>query len=129
MELSTFGNNSLGVTFIGKKWDPLRNIAVDSQGEHPYLLRPKVNQVSHRLIVDIKIVDHVKQVTLRSGFLIQNETLVPIEISTANSRGDVQKSKGIIQPEDEYAVPIDQCYDSWFLIRPNGKRSITKHTC
>lgn len=120
MELSTFGNNNLGIRFDDKNWDPLKAITIDRQGEHQYILRPKVNEVSHRLVVDIKNVDNVKVVTLRSGLLLQNRTLVPLEVAITDSKGKSMHDVSVIHPEADFSVPIAQCYDYWFRIRPKG---------
>lgn len=120
MELSTFTNNIIGVKFDNNKWEPLKNISVDVKGEHPHILRPKINEISHRLVVDIDIVDYVKVVTLRSGLLMQNETLVPVEISMTDSQGKQLGDSRVINPEEDFAVTIDQCYNYWFRIRPKG---------
>ncbi|KAI9289370.1 hypothetical protein BC943DRAFT_349025 [Umbelopsis sp. AD052] len=118
MELSTFGNNNIGIRFDNKKWDPLKAITIDRQGEHQYILRPKLNEISHRLVVDIKIIDNVKVVTLRSGLLLENRTLVPLEVAITDSKGNQIHDASVIHPEDDFAVPIHECYDYWFRIRP-----------
>lgn len=121
LESSTFGSNSLGIKFENNKWEPLKNILIDIQGEHPHILRPKMDEVSHRLIVDVDIVDLVKVVTLRSGLLLQNETLVPVEIARTDSQGNQLGDSRSINPGQDFAVPIDKCYNYWLRIRPKGK--------
>jgi vacuolar protein sorting-associated protein 13A/C len=71
-------------------------------------------------VVDIKIVDNVKVVTLRSGLLLQNRTLVPLEVAITDSKGKKTHEDSVIHPEADFSVPIDQCYDYWFRIRPKG---------
>jgi vacuolar protein sorting-associated protein 13A/C len=73
-------------------WETLKSLAVNSEGTTSYILRPKINNVSYRLAVDVKLRDNVKYVTLRSTFVIRNDCLVGIEVQlfaagTRNVRG------------------------------------------
>jgi vacuolar protein sorting-associated protein 13A/C len=53
---------------------------VDKEGQFPVLLRPRVDDILHRLLCDVVVEDNVKVVTLRSTYKIDNECLYPIEV-------------------------------------------------
>lgn len=64
----------------GSPWETLKSLPVNSEGTTSYVLRPKINNVSHRLAVDVKLRDNIKYVTLRSTFVIRNDCLIGIEL-------------------------------------------------
>jgi vacuolar protein sorting-associated protein 13A/C len=72
--------NMLGIQFEGAIWECIREIPVDREAETLYILRPKLKNVSHRLVVDVKLKDNIKVVTFRSVFVIENRTLLTIEM-------------------------------------------------
>lgn len=72
--------NTLGIQFEGAKWESIKEIPVDKEGETLYSLRPKVNNVSHRLVVDVKLEDNIKVVTFRSALIVENRTRLVVEV-------------------------------------------------
>ena len=73
-------NHAIGIQFQGKSWQPLRTIPVDREGEFVFVLRPRTEAVSDRLLCEVRVKDNVKIVTLRSTYLVQNLTLYPLEL-------------------------------------------------
>lgn len=86
-QFSATGHNSIGIQFIGKSWDQLRSISVDTAGEYVFSLRPKTSRVGHRLLVEVTVQDSVKVVTLRSTYKIENLTLYPLEVTLVDEAG------------------------------------------
>jgi vacuolar protein sorting-associated protein 13A/C len=80
-------SNILNVQLEGALWETLRNAHVDTEGEHVYALRPLVRNVQHRIVFDVKLVDNVKVVTIRSAMVIENRTLLPVDVTLLDSRG------------------------------------------
>lgn len=78
-------NHSLVVVIVGKAWELPPKIAVDREGEQTYILRPtggsKSSQRNPRLVVEVRVEDNIKVVTLRSTCKVQNHTLYPIDVS------------------------------------------------
>lgn len=85
----------LSIQLDGALWESLRNVSVDSQGEHIYSLRPRIDGVQHRVVFDVKLVDNVKVVTIRSSVLIENRTLLPVDIALLDRSG--QRLEGPIK--------------------------------
>lgn len=77
----------LCVQLDGALWETIRNISVDTQGEHMYSLRPSINNVQHRIVFDVKMVNNLKIVTIRSAMTIENNTLLPIDVGILDPRG------------------------------------------
>lgn len=65
----------------------MHNIAVGNEGECIYTLRPKTQKVSARLLCHVSLKGHVKVVTLRSTFLVKNNTLFPLELMLIDYNG------------------------------------------
>lgn len=77
--------NTLAIQIHGPSWETLKGITVDKQGLDVYLLRPKINGVTHKLICEIELKENVKIVTLRSGTVFKNETKIAVDLMIFNS--------------------------------------------
>ena len=77
----------LSVQLDGALWETLRNVPVDIQGEHIYSLRPRINDIQHRIVFDVKLVNNSKVVTIRSAMVIENRTLLPVEVGILDDSG------------------------------------------
>ncbi|KAI8143832.1 hypothetical protein BJV82DRAFT_668275 [Fennellomyces sp. T-0311] len=120
-ETTTSTNNLLSVQLDGALWETLRNIPVDIQGEHAYSLRPRINDVQHRIVFDIKLVNNLKVVTIRSAMVVENRTLLPIEIGLLKDDGqNLDGSVTKILPGEDYSLPIEKAYHNRFCIRPDA---------
>jgi vacuolar protein sorting-associated protein 13A/C len=62
-------------------------MSVDREGDFSYSLRPRREQVAHRLVCDVKVKDNVKIVTLRSSMKIENKTHLPMELVLIDASG------------------------------------------
>lgn len=90
MRESTTSNlihNSIGIFLEDTPWERVKRISVESEGEQVYRLKPRLDKIAHRILCDIKLVNNVKVVTLRSTFKIQNMTLVPSEMVLVDAHG------------------------------------------
>ncbi|KAG2223432.1 hypothetical protein INT45_001738, partial [Circinella minor] len=120
-ETTTSTNNMLSVQLDGALWETLRNVPVDIQGEHTYSLRPRINDIQHRIVFDVKLVNNSKVVTIRSAMVIENRTLLPIEVGLLDDSG--QQLDGPIKkvsPGEDYPLPIEKAYHNRFCIRPDA---------
>lgn len=143
-QTTVISNNMLSIQLDGALWETLRNVPVDSQGEHTYSLRPRINDVQHRIVFEVKLVDSVKVVTMRSAMVIENRTLLPIDIAILDSTGHrldgpVRKigmstcCNAVLHwqlnffflvtlaPGEDFALPIEKAYHNRFSVRPDGE--------
>ncbi|KAF7306925.1 hypothetical protein MIND_00485000 [Mycena indigotica] len=97
--------HNIGLQIDGKPWDQLRSIPVDREGEYIYTLRSRTERHSHRLLVEVKVIDTVKVVTFRSTYKVENLTLYPIELTLVDDNGPVQGVQKIA-PGDHYSLPV-----------------------
>ncbi|KAG9326243.1 hypothetical protein KVV02_000958 [Mortierella alpina] len=111
--------NTLGIQFDGVPWESLKDVPVEREGRYLYVLRPKLNKVSHRVAVDIHIKNNVKVVTFSSALLVENATSLPIEVVITDDKGKHLSSAQKIAPGDDYSVPIESAYKNRILVRPD----------
>ena len=77
-------------------FESLKSISLDNEGRHVYLLRPKMNGVSHRIICEISLRDSIKYVTFKSAFSIVNETDIEMELLLLNSQNKPLLTSSIV---------------------------------
>ncbi|KAK2461917.1 hypothetical protein APHAL10511_006380 [Amanita phalloides] len=105
--VSSFIQHNIGLSFDGKPWGQLHHMPVNQEGEYTFLLRPQTSTQPKRLLCEIKVVDSVKLVTLRSTYKIENSTLYPLELMLVNEQGEPIHSVERLAPGDSYPIPID----------------------
>ncbi|KAL1838057.1 hypothetical protein VTJ49DRAFT_3105 [Mycothermus thermophilus] len=112
--------NSVAVLLEGSGFDPVKNIPLSKEGEVLYALKPKTNDVLHRLCVDIKLgADNIKYVTLRSPLLVENETDLPVELGVYDAReGHLLKIEKVA-PGEARPAPVGAVYLKSLLVRPD----------
>ncbi|KAF9185293.1 hypothetical protein BGZ51_009186 [Haplosporangium sp. Z 767] len=111
--------NTLGIQFDGVPWESLKDVPVEREGRYLYVLRPKLNKVSHRVAVDIQIKNNVKVVTFSSALLVKNATSLPIEVVVVDEKRKHLSSAQKIAPGDDYSIPIEAAYKHRLLVRPD----------
>ncbi|KAG0173105.1 hypothetical protein DFQ30_008890 [Apophysomyces sp. BC1015] len=119
-ETTTSRPNLLNVQLEGAMWQSLRSVSVDTEGEHVYPLEPKIQDIQHRVMFEVKLIDNVKLVTIRSAAVIENRTLLPIDVAILDRQGRIESSIKKIAPGDDYAIPIESAYHNRFCVRPDA---------
>ena len=110
----------VGIKLDGSGFDSVSHIPVVREGETMYGLKPKKDNVLHRLLVEVKLgTDNVKYVTFRSPFVIENNTQIPVELGILNpTEGHLLKIEKIL-PGDARPAPIGSAYFHSVVIRPD----------
>ncbi|KAI9283162.1 hypothetical protein BY458DRAFT_427893 [Sporodiniella umbellata] len=116
-EMTSSTSNNINVQIDGAQWKSLRDVQLDTEGEHMHPLEPRVDNVQHHIVFDVKLINNVKVVTIRSAFVIENRTLLSIDLIGLDPLGG--KSEVKIAPGEDYAVPIEQSYTNRFCVRPD----------
>ncbi|KAK9766018.1 Vacuolar protein sorting-associated protein 13 [Basidiobolus ranarum] len=117
-ETTTVTRNRLNLQFENVPWESIKNIPVDIESSHMYVLRPKLEYVSHRLVCDVKLQGNTKIVTFRSPLVIENRTPIPMELIIVNYQGDAISAPAIVPPAEDYPVNIKTGYSNAIKIRP-----------
>jgi vacuolar protein sorting-associated protein 13A/C len=110
----------LNVQIDSSFWESLRDVSLDTEGEHIHTLRPMIKNVQHRIVFDVKLVDNIKVVTIRSTLLISNRTLISVDLASINTGGKMDGPITKIPPGEDYAIPIEKAYTNRFCIRPDA---------
>lgn len=114
-------STAVAVQLEGSGFDTMKNIRISREGEFVYSLKPKRDNVSHRLMVDVKLgSDNVKYVTLRSPLLVENQTQIPVELGVYDAQeGDLLKIEKIA-PGEARPAPVGAVYLKSLLVRPDS---------
>ncbi|KJZ79741.1 hypothetical protein HIM_01210 [Hirsutella minnesotensis 3608] len=113
--------NDVTVKLEGSGFDPIKNVRLGREGEFLFNLRPKTDNVVHRLCVDVSLgPDNVKDVTLRSPLLVENATQIPVELGVYDAQeGHLLKIEKVA-PGDSRPAPVGAVFEKRVLVRPDG---------
>lgn len=119
-KVSAFRHNAFGLELPEAeiKWDPIRGVSVDREGEHLLNLRPRIDKITHQLMCDIELVDNIKIITIRSTLQVDNQTSLPIEMVVVDAHGKASGGVMKIDPGHSFPVPFEATYDKRFRLRP-----------
>ncbi|KAI9014452.1 hypothetical protein CLU79DRAFT_890124 [Phycomyces nitens] len=118
-ERSNLGKNYLGVQVLHAGWEKLLHLPMDQEGEVGYRLKPELDEISHRLVVDIKLENNVKTVTFRSGLLLHNQTKSVLEAQVVSYDMKPLCASWKLEPSEKQAVPIELAFNNWITVRPS----------
>jgi len=110
----------VGVKLEGSGFDSISRIPVVREGEMVYSLKPKRDNVLHRLLVEVSLgADNVKYITFRSPLLVENNTQIPVELGVFSpGDGHLLKIEKIL-PGDARPAPVGSAYLHSIVIRPD----------
>ncbi|KAJ5595310.1 uncharacterized protein N7459_001518 [Penicillium hispanicum] len=110
----------VGVKLEGSGFDSINRIPVVREGEVVYSLKPKRENVLHRLLVEVKLgADNVKYITFRSPLLVENNTQIPVELGVFSpDDGHLLKIEKVL-PGDARPAPVGSAYLHSVVIRPD----------
>ncbi|TQS37082.1 hypothetical protein Golomagni_02454 [Golovinomyces magnicellulatus] len=116
---SEAGNGVVGIKLEGSGFEAIDGIPISREGEYLYCLQPQKNQVLHRILVDVTLgTNNVKYVTVRSPLLIENKTLIPLEIGVFDvAEGNLLRFESI-PPGESRPAPVKSAYSKCLLVRP-----------
>ncbi|KAH6673104.1 putative vacuolar protein sorting-associated protein 13 [Halenospora varia] len=110
----------LGIRLEGSGFDSINKIPVNREGETIYSLRPRKDQILHRLLVEVTLgEDNVKYITFRSPLLVENKTQIPVELGVFDAQeGHLLKIEKIA-PGESRPAPVGAAYMKSLLVRPD----------
>lgn len=110
----------VGVKLEGSGFNSIDRIPVNREGETLYNLKPRKDQVQHRLLVEVNLgIDNVKYVTFRSPLLVENNTQIPVELGVFSpEEGHILKIEKIA-PGEARPAPVGACFMHSLIVRPD----------
>ncbi|KAH0527101.1 hypothetical protein TsFJ059_002139 [Trichoderma semiorbis] len=113
--------NDVGIQLEASGFDLIRNVRLNREGEFLYSLRPKTDNILHKLCVEVSLgADNVKYVTLRSPLVVENATQIPVELGIYDAQeGHLLKIEKIA-PGDSRPAPVGAVYEKRVLVRPDS---------
>ncbi|KAJ6198671.1 LOW QUALITY PROTEIN: vacuolar protein sorting-associated protein 13a [Bipolaris maydis] len=110
----------LGIKLQGSGFDSLSRVQVHREGEFLYNLKPKQDRIQHRLLIDVKLgSDNVKNITIRSPLLVENNTQIPIELGMFSPDDGHLLKIDKIPPGDARPAPVGACHMHSMIVRPD----------
>ena len=110
----------VGIRLEGSGFDSINKIPVNREGEGLYSLRPRKDQILHRLLVEVTLgTDNVKYITFRSPLLVENKTKIPVELGVFDvQEGHLLKIEKIA-PGESRPAPVGAAFMKQLLVRPD----------
>lgn len=110
----------VGVRLEGSGFDSVNKIAVNREGEFLYSLRPRKDQILHRLLVEVTLgTDNVKNITFRSPLLVENNTQIPVEIGVFDAQDGHLLKIEKVAPGEAKPAPVGAAFLKSLLVRPD----------
>lgn len=114
-------STAVAIQLEGSGFDVLRNIRLNREGESVYSLKPKRDNITHRLMVEVKLgSDNVKYVTLRSPLLVENATQIPVELGVYDAPEQSLLKIEKIAPGESRPAPVGAVFEKTLLVRPDS---------
>jgi vacuolar protein sorting-associated protein 13A/C len=108
--------NLLNFKLKDTPFNNIERVPVNMEAQRPYRLKPAETQVPHHVLCEVKLgQDNVKEVIVRSTYLIENASLNEIELVMLHDGGRTQVR---IEPGDNFAVPVLLAQSCRIQIRP-----------
>ena len=126
--MPTSGHHNINLQCVGKSWEQINGIPVDKEGEFVFPLRPRTEKHSNRLLCEVKVVDNVKVVTIRSTYKVENLTLYPLEITLVDEHGHPVYSMEKLAPGRDYSLPIEAVSQNRIRIQPDREYACESQT-
>lgn len=119
--LSTEGaTGTIGLRLQGSGFDTLPRIPVHREGEYLFNLKPKQDRVQHRILVEVQLgADNIKNITIRSPLLVENNTQIPIELGMFSPEDGHLLKIDKIAPGDARPAPVGSVYMHQIVVRPD----------
>jgi vacuolar protein sorting-associated protein 13A/C len=113
--------NDVGIHLEASGFDLIKNVCLNREGEFLYSLRPKTDNILHKLCVEVSLAaDNVKYVTLRSPLVVENATQIPVELGIYDAQDGHLLKIEKIAPGDSRPAPVGAVYEKRVLVRPDS---------
>ncbi|PVU94347.1 hypothetical protein BB561_002601 [Smittium simulii] len=112
--------SQLGLQFANGIWEWTRRIEVGVEGVKNYKLSPEVDGIDYILAVEVWVdsTQLVKKVLLRSTLVVENKTIIPIDICMVDYKDKIRSEPIKIKPNESTPLPLMLCHQYAFKARP-----------
>jgi vacuolar protein sorting-associated protein 13A/C len=109
--------NLLNFKLKDTQYNNIERVPVNMEALRPYRLKPSDTKVPHHVLCEIKLgQDNVKEVILRSTYVVENASLNSIEVMMIHDNGAT--TEVTVEPGDQYAVPVLIAQSCRIRVRP-----------
>ena len=115
VNLDTEGN-LLNFKLKGTPYNNIERVPVNMEAHRPYRLKPLDTKVAHHVLCEVKLgQDNVKEVIVRSTYMIENASMNELEVLMIHEGG---RSEVTIEPGENYSVPVLLAQSCKIQVRP-----------
>ncbi|ANZ74777.1 BA75_01327T0 [Komagataella pastoris] len=116
----------IGIELEDSPYEKLQQVSLQTIGEEIFTLQPARGNFHNRLVVTITLgEDSVKRVVIRSTVKVTNTTQVKISIGlSSDPKSTVPEKSFSINPDETYAIPIDNVLNDSIFVKPEGLDSL-----
>jgi hypothetical protein len=109
--------NLLNFKLKSTPYNNIERVPVNMEAHRPYRLKPSDTPIAHHVLCEVKLgQDNVKEVIVRSTYVIENASLNEIDMMMIH--GDGGYTVVTIEPGDNYAVPVLLAQSCRIQVRP-----------
>ena len=109
--------NLLNFKLEGTPYDHIGRVPVNMEAYRPYRLKPAHTRIAHYVLCEVRLGhDNVKEVIVRSTYLIENSSMNELEVLLTQENG--QYTRVSIKAGEDYAVPVLLARSCRIQIRP-----------
>jgi hypothetical protein len=113
----TTDTNLLDIELKGTSFQQISRVPVSFEGSRPYRLKPADTKVAHHVLCEVKLGgDNIKEVVIRSTYLIENTSMNDLEIRMLHGNGE--HTDVTIAAGTDYAVPVLLAQSCQIRVRP-----------
>ena len=115
VNLDTEGN-LLNFKLKGTPYNNIERVPVNMEANRPYRLKPADTKVAHHVLCEVKLgQDNIKEVIVRSTYMIENASMNELEVLMIHEGG---RTEVLIEPGENYAVPVLLAQSCRIQVRP-----------
>lgn len=115
VNLDTEGN-LLNFKLKDTPYNNIERVPVNMEAHRPYRLKPADTKIAHHVLCEVKLgQDNVKEVIVRSTYMIENASMNELEVLMIHEGG---RTEVTIEPGENYAVPVLVAQSCRIQVRP-----------
>ncbi|KAI8333584.1 hypothetical protein BC941DRAFT_504565 [Chlamydoabsidia padenii] len=112
-------DNVIGVKILHADWESIQAIAIDVEGKQSYRLKNDTDDVQYRVVVEVKLKNHVKSVTFYGGLTLENQNEDSMQITMMDQSRKLVSPIWNLEPKQVLHAPVGLAYRSWIAVRPS----------
>ena len=119
--VSGLKTHKIAIHIVEGHWESLKDIQVDREETVVHSLRPKINDISFKIVTEVQLRGNVKVITLRSPIIVRNMCAVPLEMALCSPKmedGEAMFNTMVVPENDFASFPVHLAYANRIKVKP-----------